>query len=126
MVFINEKPLFDLIFQNRSKWPKMAAKWSKNDQKWPKMIGKPWLVTRKAYFGPFGLFCVKNATNKMDSPMKKSGQDGIWGPKLKLKHVKFGLLVRMMKFRRISTVHLRNNHDQFLWTNFFPYYVIIT
>ena len=59
---------------------------------------------------------IKNATNKMDSPMTKSGQDGIWGPKLKLKHVRFGLLVRIMKFRRISTVHLRNNHDQFSWT----------
>ena len=99
MVFINEKPHFDQIF-----------KMTRNGLK---MIGKPLLEAREAYFGSLGLFCVKNATNKIDSPMTKSGQGEIWGPKLKLKHVRFGLLLRIVKFRGISTVHLTNIHDQF-------------
>ena len=99
MVFINEKPLLDLIF--------------KMNQNGLKMIGKPLLEPRKAYFGSLGLFSVKNATNNIDSPMTKSGQGEIWGPKLKLKHVRLGLLLRIEKFRRISTVHLRNIHGQF-------------
>jgi len=45
--------------------------------------------------------------------MTKSGQDGIEWSKLKLKLVRFGLLLRLVKFRGISTVGLRNIHDQF-------------
>ena len=57
-----------------------------------KMIGKSLLEARMANFVLVGHYCVKNATNKIESPMTKSGQDEIWGPKLKLKHVRFGLL----------------------------------
>ena len=78
-----------------------------------KMIAKSLSEARKDNFGLVGLYCVKNATNKLDSPMAKSGQDEIWGPKLKLKHVRFGLLLRIVKFRGISTVNFRNIHDQF-------------
>ena len=78
-----------------------------------KMVGKSLLEAQKANFGLVGLYCVKNATNKLDSPMAKSGQDEIWGPKLKLKHVRFGLLWRIVKCRRFSTVDSRNIHDQF-------------
>ena len=45
--------------------------------------------------------------------MTKSGQDGIRGPKFKLKHARFDLLFRIVKFRGISTVNLGNIHDQF-------------
>jgi len=78
-----------------------------------KMIGKSLLEARMANFVLVGLYCVKNATNKIESPMTKSGQDEIWGPKLKLKHVRFGLLLRIVKFRGILTVGLRNIHDRF-------------
>ena len=78
-----------------------------------KMIGKSLLEAQKANFGLVGLYCVKNATNKLDSPMAKSGQDEIWGPKLKLKHVRLGLLLRIVKLRGFSTVNFRNIHDQF-------------
>ena len=78
-----------------------------------KMIGKSLLEAQKANFGLVGLYCVKNATNKLGSPMAKSGQDEIWGPKLKLKHVTLGLLLRIVKLRGFSTVNFRNIHDQF-------------
>ena len=78
-----------------------------------KMVGKSLLEAQKANFGLVGLYCVKNATNKLDSPMAKSGQDEIWGPKLKLKHVWFSLLLRIVKFRGNSTMSFRNIHGQF-------------
>ena len=73
------------------------------------------LETRKACFDPVGLFCIKNAKHKIDSPMMKSGQDEFRRLKPKVNLVGFGLLLIIVliivlliivKFRRISTVDL--------------------